>query len=1420
MAAKLKEITTQYHTFEDNQVLTKDQLNEFINYFEDQDRLSRIFLSGVGIVCGFNLSLNSAKTKLTVSQGVGVTTDGDLIKLKKDINQSPFKTIDISQIVYTHFKTFEDSYAGYRFFKKQVTIDGKKKTVPLNLWELLPTEGENTSLLNTLPNIDNKVVLLYLESFAKEGDLCTAIDCDNQGVEQVARFRVLLVSKSDAEYIAGLDSIFSKHDIVDEYFKLPEVAVRRVVLNKTNSSSYDKLKLAYYKALINDDKLLFNLSSGVSQIVTNFNSILKLNLNKSTLFNINTKLNNIFSFSAYTVPFNIQYRYDCVKDIVDTFNEIKCLLLELGEECCPDIKAFPKHLMLGSLSEIQSDVKHFRHQFYKSPILNGGTQKIAQCKNLVTRLFELIGQFQTSIGETKITPSNKLLELTKRTIPFYYNVQSGLLKSWNYLKTEKNKEDTNLCYHTGNLSSAPQIQTPLNYNTDKFDFYRIEGHQGKDYKEVLEEIDDLKIENGLAFDVKALSVNINSETLDLDEYQCEFEDLNVLLRAWTAEQECVLAEVSGFFSGFSTTEPGKNVKEPQLSLAKQKVVVAADTATPTASKSSILTNLKTADRFSTAKTLEVAPLFIAKSEVISENLTTNENALGGVMKIAFEETKGGSVNDIIARSQLLVVDKVNTDEWKNQPDVKAFVIDQSIELMAHAHILSQKMPNTLANVSVNQVATYKATMADLCALVKKMKASYQTIELSVGLKAFIGIFINQLSIVCCSGKKLQVLLEEINKRKESILIRLQLSKFVEKNPGLEHLAGVQPGGTFVLVYLNKQLLKDTEEIVLSEKAAVTEKLRTTEDIFKERSLISNLKVPTAITKIENTFSKDLRLFNTGKLLLDENVGILERFIRPTELNNNTVIVDFSLPYMCCSDCAPVNFIIARPPVSLQLEKDEFCLGKDKSPLLFEVSPDDGIIKADAEIAGVTIDGKKLLLDATLFPDDMLGKPIRFTVNDQVTEAQLTVYRAIQFDFAVPESPVSDPKVTFVPTGKLDGASFLWSFGDDNLSTERNPTHTYKLPVNDDNKVTVSLTVTAPNGICQTTVEHSIQFEIEETKVTLKESNYCEKDEKSYPFEITSAGAETKIEGDGVEQDDAGDFVFIPAKAPVGEIIFTINGVISDLKVTIHISPVASFIPSQVENQLVLTNNSVGADSYVWVVNDVKTEAADESQHIETLTPNSPTLWKLQLQALSERCGINTTESIEFETRFNEEPTADNCVEETKAAILTDAKKVAELQSPNSEFIQEIWRRTSAIYGGTPEFSKGVLNDIDNFLSGKNNGRLPEMFFVLLNDTANIIAEIDRLKFKEDFDKLVQLFALQLQLFYNILGCQDAAVIKESTEILHRILSRFIEVLRLLVELKVALPDSLKEFIKAYDEKVKDIPLIADHLKLIASEKLI
>lgn len=66
-------------------MLTETQLNTFIDYFEDQNRLSRLGLSGVGIACGFQVTPKftidkTAVSSIEITQGVAVTTDGDLIQ--------------------------------------------------------------------------------------------------------------------------------------------------------------------------------------------------------------------------------------------------------------------------------------------------------------------------------------------------------------------------------------------------------------------------------------------------------------------------------------------------------------------------------------------------------------------------------------------------------------------------------------------------------------------------------------------------------------------------------------------------------------------------------------------------------------------------------------------------------------------------------------------------------------------------------------------------------------------------------------------------------------------------------------------------------------------------------------------------------------------------------------------------------------------------------------------------------------------------------------------------------------------------------------------------------------------------------------------------------------------------------------------
>ena len=77
-----------------------------------------------------------------------------------------------------------------------------------------------------------------------------------------------------------------------------------------------------------------------------------------------------------------------------------------------------------------------------------------------------------------------------------------------------------------------------------------------------------------------------------------------------------------------------------------------------------------------------------------------------------------------------------------------------------------------------------------------------------------------------------------------------------------------------------------------------------------------------------------------------------------------------------------------------------------------------------DVAGISIENGKLTVLAESFPEEMLGKAIHFTVDNQITDAVLTVYQGIQTDFKVPEGPTDQATHRFAPEGDLEGATFL------------------------------------------------------------------------------------------------------------------------------------------------------------------------------------------------------------------------------------------------------------------------------------------------------------------------------------------------------------------------------------------------------------
>jgi hypothetical protein len=170
----LEEITTRYSIFEKDQVLTHDQLNSVASYFDDQTRLTRIKLLGVGIICGLRVSMQSGNVILT--KGVGVSTDGDLLYA--------------TDTVFDRFKIYDESNPVYGPFYVNNNI--------IKLFELVPqgttdTRATALSSFGTQPgkSLSQMAALLFMEGYVKDEDLCTGSDCDNLGKDCVNTMKLL-----------------------------------------------------------------------------------------------------------------------------------------------------------------------------------------------------------------------------------------------------------------------------------------------------------------------------------------------------------------------------------------------------------------------------------------------------------------------------------------------------------------------------------------------------------------------------------------------------------------------------------------------------------------------------------------------------------------------------------------------------------------------------------------------------------------------------------------------------------------------------------------------------------------------------------------------------------------------------------------------------------------------------------------------------------------------------------------------------------------------------------------------------------------------------------------------------------------------------------------------------------------------------
>jgi hypothetical protein len=130
----MKPTQDKYPHFEANQVLTNSHLNQVFDYLDEQDRLTRANLIGIGIVCGleFKTETNNGNISIHVSRGVGVGSAGYLLNQPENITLVSYREYTLpNEVEYPNFK-FDDGGLMKQYPLWELFAAGEPNTLPVN----------------------------------------------------------------------------------------------------------------------------------------------------------------------------------------------------------------------------------------------------------------------------------------------------------------------------------------------------------------------------------------------------------------------------------------------------------------------------------------------------------------------------------------------------------------------------------------------------------------------------------------------------------------------------------------------------------------------------------------------------------------------------------------------------------------------------------------------------------------------------------------------------------------------------------------------------------------------------------------------------------------------------------------------------------------------------------------------------------------------------------------------------------------------------------------------------------------------------------------------------------------------------------------------------------------------------------------